>query len=187
MVERKEALGAARCAMQNSRTGMDDVHRAHGTTGVVENPLLLDAQVLGSNLLLQLGDNEVDDGAGVLAMALNGALRQIVQVLRVENVELLQARVEVAVDGGEQGQEDGQEAQIPEGEAAAAAAGAGRLLAGGFRRHWEGCWGEVWEMRKVKTRKLNREDICPWRTPEFHCGACTVHNKERGQIDAQWK
>lgn len=114
---------------------MDDVHRAHGTTSIVENPLLLDAQVLGSNLLLQLGDNEVDDGAGVLAMALNGALRQIVQVLRVENVELLQARVEVAVDRGEKSQENGQEAQVPEGEAAAAAAGAGRLLAGGFGRH----------------------------------------------------
>lgn len=114
---------------------MDDVHRAHGTTGIVENPLLLDAQVLRSNLLLQLGDDEVDDGARVLTMALNGALRQIVQVLRVEDVELVQARVEVAVDRGEQGQENGQEAQIPDGEAAAAAAGAGRLLAGGFGSH----------------------------------------------------
>lgn len=79
---------------------MNDVHCAHGTTGIVENPLLRGAQVVWSNLLLQLGDNEVDDRAGVLAMSLNGALREIVQVLRVENVELLQARVEVAVDGG---------------------------------------------------------------------------------------
>lgn len=55
-------------------------------------------------------------------MGLNGALRQVVQVLWVENVELVQARVEKAVDGREEGQEDGENAEVAEGEAATAAA-----------------------------------------------------------------
>lgn len=43
------------------RTGVDDVHSTHGTTGVVEYPLLLEVQVLSADLGLELGDNEVDD------------------------------------------------------------------------------------------------------------------------------
>lgn len=87
-------------------TGVDNVHGAHGATGVVEHPLLLGAQVVGADLLLQLGNNEVDDGTSVLAVGANGALRHIVQVFRVEDVELLEARIEVSVDSGEQSQED---------------------------------------------------------------------------------
>jgi hypothetical protein len=132
-------------------TGVDDVHGTHGTAGVVEYPLLLSAQVLGADLLLQLGNNEVDDGVGVLAVGADGALRHIVQVLWVKDVELLQARVEVAVDGGEQSQEDGQEAQGLQGEAATAAAGAGGL--GGFGRHLVDC-GRVLEWRKMAIRAL---------------------------------
>lgn len=113
-----------------ARTGMDDVHRAHGATGIVEHPLLLSAQVLGADLLLQLGNNEVDDGASVLAVGLDGALREIGQILGVEDVELLQARVQVAVSSAEEGQEEGEEAQAADGEAATAAAG-GLLVASG--------------------------------------------------------
>lgn len=88
-------------------TGVDNVHSAHGATSVVEYPLLLGAQVVGADLLLQLGNNEVDDGASVLAVSANGTLRHIVQVLGVEDVELLEARIEESVDGREQSQEDG--------------------------------------------------------------------------------
>lgn len=45
----------------DKRTGMDDVHGTHRTAGIVKNPLLLGAQVLGADLLLKFGDNEVDD------------------------------------------------------------------------------------------------------------------------------
>lgn len=139
-------------------TGVDDVHGTHGATGVVEYPLLLGAQVLGLNLLLQLGNNEVDDGAGVLSVSLDRALRQIVQVLRVEDVELLEARIEESVDGGEQGQEDGEEAQGSQGEAATATAGAGGL--GGFGRHCEGCgrvlsWREREKEKGIRAFKFN--------------------------------
>lgn len=82
-------------------TGMNHVHGAHGAAGVVEYPLFLGAQVVGADLLLQLGDNEVDDGASILAVGADGALRHIVQVLRVEDVELLKARIEVSVNSGE--------------------------------------------------------------------------------------
>lgn len=121
-------------------TGVDHVHGAHGTTCIVEDPLLLGAQVVWTDLLLQLGNNEVDDGTGVLAMSANGALGEIVEMVWVEDVELLQARVEESVDGGEQGQEDGEEAQRLEGEAPTAAAGAGAGL--GFGRHG-GLWKRV--------------------------------------------
>jgi hypothetical protein len=83
-------------------------------------------QVGGSDLLLELGNDVVDDGAGVFAVGLDGALGKIVQMLMVEDVELVQARVKEGVDGGEEGQEDGDDAQSAKGEAAAAA---GRLLA----------------------------------------------------------
>ena len=114
-------------------TGVDHVHGAHGAAGVVEYPLLLGAQVVGADFLLQLGDDEVDDGAGVLAVGGDGALRHIVQVLWVEDVELFQTRIEESVDGGEQGQENGEVAEGLQGEAATAAAGAGGP--GGFGRH----------------------------------------------------
>lgn len=92
-------------------TGVDHVHGAHGTASIVEDPLLLSAQVVGADLLLQLGNNEVDNGTSVFAMGADGPLGKIVEVVRVEDVELLQARVEESVDRGEQGKEDGQEAQ----------------------------------------------------------------------------
>lgn len=111
---------------------MDNVHSTHGTTGVVEHPLLLEVQVVDADLGLKLGDNEVDDGIGIIAMGLDGTLRQVVQVLWVEDVELVQARVEVAVDGGEQGQDNGEDAKVAEGEAATAAA---RRLLRGLGRH----------------------------------------------------
>lgn len=93
---------------------MDDIHGTHRTASIVKHPFLLGAQVLRADLLLQLGDNEVDNGAGVIAMSLDRALRKIMQVLGVEDVELVQARVEVAVNSGEEGEEDGQEAETLE-------------------------------------------------------------------------
>lgn len=59
-------------------------------------------------------------------MRLDGALREVAQVLMVENVELVQARVEEAVGGSEDREEEGEDAQVANGEAAAAA---GLLLA----------------------------------------------------------
>lgn len=118
---------------------MDDVHGAHRTTSIVKHPLLLGAQVLGAHLLLQLGDDKVDDGASVITVCLDRALRKIVEVLGIEDVELVQARVEVAVDGGEKREKDGQEAEALEREAATARGGL--FAGGGLRGHGVGCFG----------------------------------------------
>ena len=99
---------------------MDDVHSAHGTTSIVEHPLLLLVQVGGSDLLLELGNDVVDNGTGIITVSLDSALGELVQMLVIEDVELIQARVEEAVDGGEESEEDGEDAQSAEGEAAAA-------------------------------------------------------------------
>lgn len=106
---------------------MDDVHGAHRTTSIVENPFLLVAQVLGADLLLHLGNDEFDDRARVIAVGLDCALREVVQVLWVEDVELFQACVEEAEQRSEKGEEDGEEAKVAQGEAAAATG----LVAGG--------------------------------------------------------
>lgn len=118
-----------------SLTGVNDVHRAHGAASIVENPLLLSAQILLANLVLQLSDDEVNNGARILAMSLDSTLRQIMQVLGIENVELVEARVEEAVQGREQGQENREEAQVLEREAATAAAGGGVFVGRRFGRH----------------------------------------------------
>ena len=99
---------------------MDDVHSAHGTTSIVEHPLLLLVQVGGSDLLLELGNDVVDNGTGIITVSLDSALGELVQMLVIEDVELVQARIEEAVDGGEQSEEDIDDAQSAEGEAAAA-------------------------------------------------------------------
>lgn len=143
-----------------SRTGMDDVHGTHRTTSIVKHPLLLSTQVLRADFLLQLGDNKIDNGPGVIAVCVDRPLREIVQVLGVKDVELVQARVEVAVRGGEQGEEDGQEAKVLEGEAAAAAARRGLLAAGRLGGHGRG-WREWWEVVSKVREKVNLFCGCP--------------------------
>lgn len=90
---------------KRGRTSMDNIHCPHRTTGVVEDPFLVQVQVRVGDLLAQLGDDEVHHRASVIAMSGNGALRQVVQVGGIEDVELLQARVQVAVETSEKGQE----------------------------------------------------------------------------------
>lgn len=84
---------------------MNNIHCPHRTTGVVEHPFLVQVQVRVGDLLAQLGDDEVHDRASVITVSSNGALRQVVQVGRIEDVELLQPRVQVAVETGKKGQE----------------------------------------------------------------------------------
>jgi len=59
-------------------------------------------------------------------------------MLRVKNVELVEARVEEAVQGREQREEHGEQTQIPERKAAAPAARGGRFVGGGLGWHREG-------------------------------------------------
>lgn len=107
---------------------MNDVHGTHSTTGIVENPFLVLVEVVSGDLLVQLGDNEVHHRTGVIAMSLDGALGEVVQLFGIEDVELLKTSVEIAVQRSEDGHEDREETEFAQREAAAAAG----TLAGGI-------------------------------------------------------
>lgn len=102
-----DTMDKYRGGMEQKRgpTSMNNIHCPHRTTGVVEHPFLVQVQVRVGDLLAQLGDDEVHDRASVITVSSNGALRQVVQVGRIEDVELLQPRVQVAVETGKKGQE----------------------------------------------------------------------------------
>lgn len=101
---------------------MDNVHGTHSTTSIVKNPFLVLVDVLAGNLLVQLRDNVVHDSASVVPVCCNGTLREVMQVIRLEDVELFQTRVEEGVESREQGQEDRKEPERTHREARAGAA-----------------------------------------------------------------
>lgn len=106
---------------------MNNVHGTHGTTGIVKHPFLLLIHELAGNLLVQLGDNVVDDAARIIAMGANGSLGEIMQVAGFEDVELVETSVEIGVEGREKGENDGEDGEAAHGAATA------RGLLGGLR------------------------------------------------------
>lgn len=69
-------------------TGVDDVHGPHGTAGVVEDPLLIEVDVvLGTRQLAELVDDVLDNGPSVVSVGSDAALRQVVEVRWLEDVE----------------------------------------------------------------------------------------------------
>lgn len=91
---------------------MNDIHSAHGTTSVVKHPLLILVHIGTRLLLAQFVDDEADDGLGIIAVCADSSLGKIVQVFRLEDVELIQAGIEIGVKCGEQGQEDCDETEL---------------------------------------------------------------------------
>lgn len=78
------ALGADRSTKDNQvlrDRGVDDVHGAHGSAGIVEDPVLLDIDDMGGKLRRQLVDDVLDGGAGVVAVVLDAALVQVREVV----------------------------------------------------------------------------------------------------------
>lgn len=89
---------------------MDDVHGPHCAAGVVEDPLLIQVDMVGEGgLAVQLADDVGDDAAGVVAVGGDGALGEVVQVVRVEDVEGLEALLEQVDDGAQQADEGREE------------------------------------------------------------------------------
>ena len=86
---------------------MNDIHGSHGSSSVVENPFLLQVHISTGDLLIQLGDNEVDHGTSIVAMGSDGTLGQVVELGGCEDVEGLQVRVQEEIDGREDGEDDG--------------------------------------------------------------------------------
>ena len=111
---------------------MNDIHGTHRTASIVKNPLLLLVHVLAGNLLVQLSDDVFDNTTRVVAMSSNGTLREIVQMLLVEDVELVETSVKIGVKGREKGQENSDEAEAAHGETAAGLFASRGLRMGGF-------------------------------------------------------
>lgn len=101
---------------------MDDVHGAHGTAGVVEDPVLLEVDVCGRPLA-ELGDDVGHDVARVVAVGGDCALGHVAQVVNVEDVEPVEVLLDQPDDRRQQAGHDGEDGQ----QAAETTAGSGGL------------------------------------------------------------
>lgn len=102
---------------------MDDVHAAHGAASIVEHPLLLDVPLrvdVGRVVLVQLGDDVLDDLGGVVAVGRDAALREAVQLVEPEDVELLEVLLDQVHNRRQQAEQDPDEGEDPSQAAAAA-------------------------------------------------------------------
>lgn len=86
---------------------MDDVHGAHGAAGIVEDPVLLEVDVLRVPLA-QLRDDVADNGPGVVAVGVDGALGHVVQVLRVKDVEAVEILLDHPDDRRQETRQEGE-------------------------------------------------------------------------------
>ena len=91
--------------------GVDDVHGAHGAAGVVEDVLLVQVDIVGVQAM-QLRGDVAHDAARVVAVRRDATLSQILQVVRLEDVEdvgvlldQIDQRREHANENGEVGEE----------------------------------------------------------------------------------
>lgn len=70
-------------------TGVENPHATHRTASIVEHPVLLQVDIPG-HLLVQLRDDILHHSSGIVAMLRNRALRNIMQMVLVEDVESLE-------------------------------------------------------------------------------------------------
>lgn len=90
--------------------GMNNVHGAHRAARIVKHPVLLEVDI-PRHLFVELVDNVPDDAARVVAVPGYAPLREVVQVVRLEDVEALQVLVEDVDDRGEERREEGQDGE----------------------------------------------------------------------------
>lgn len=89
-------------------TSMDNVHGAHGTASIVEHPLLVQVDI-GRVHTMELRDNVVNNGLGVVTMLGNSALRKVMQMLVIEDVEFLKILLKNVVNGEDSTQKSSDE------------------------------------------------------------------------------
>lgn len=87
-------------------TGMDNVHGAHGTAGIVEDILLVQVDMVRMHTRQLLG-NVVYYCLRVIAMGCDTALRQVMQVVLVKDIEGLEILLNQVYDGREYTNQDG--------------------------------------------------------------------------------
>lgn len=73
---------------------MNDIHGAHGASGIIEDPLLIQVDIPARQLLTQLANDELHDRTGIVPMSANGTQRQIMQLRGSEDVEPFQVQVQ---------------------------------------------------------------------------------------------
>lgn len=97
---------------------MDDIHGAHSTAGVVKHPFLLDIDVvLHSRALSQLVHNVLNDRPGVVAMRSNTALRKVMEMVRLKDVERLEPLLGKVNQGGQDADNNSKELEPAEAAA----------------------------------------------------------------------
>lgn len=93
-------------------TGVDNVHGTHGTTGVVEDPFLVEVdEARGRSLTVQLVHNVANHTARVISMCGDAPLSQVVQVIWREDVERIESLLEEVHDRAEKADQHGQDCQ----------------------------------------------------------------------------
>jgi hypothetical protein len=89
---------------------MNYVHPAHGPTGIVEYPFLVQVDVVGVHLRELVGD-VAHDRPRVIAMCLDSPLRQVVQLIRLQDVEGVEVLLQQVDDRREDADQYGDESQ----------------------------------------------------------------------------
>lgn len=78
---------------------MDDIHGSHGSTGIIEDPFFLYAEVrFHGRDFAKLRDNARHYSLGLVVMLLNCVEGDLVELLGSENVELFEVGLEDGVD-----------------------------------------------------------------------------------------
>lgn len=113
---------------------MDNVHGPHGTARIVKHPVLLDVDVR-RQLGAQLVDNVLDGGARVVAVAVDAALGQVLQVVQLKDVKFVEVLLGDVDDRGEQRRQEAEDGQEAADATTAVGAGGGRILLLRFQRH----------------------------------------------------
>ena len=90
--------------VEQGRTSVDDVHLPHCSAGVVEHPFLLEVEVgLDGVCVVELLDDVVDYGGCVVAVSVYATPGNGMQLIRIEDIEVVQTGLKVlvhAVQGG---------------------------------------------------------------------------------------
>jgi hypothetical protein len=117
---------------------MDNVHGTHGTAGVVEDPLLIQVDVVGVQLR-QLAGDLVHNLTRVVPVLLETAQDKIVQVVGLQEVEGLEVLLQDVEDRGQEAEEDGAPGQ--QTRRTARHHGCGDNNNGLWDRRGKGIWG----------------------------------------------
>jgi hypothetical protein len=97
---------------------MDDIHGAHSTAGVIEHPFLLEIdEVFHSWALSQLVDNVLNDRPGVVTVGSNTALGEIVEMVRLKDVERLESLLREVNQWGQDANDNSKELEPAEAAA----------------------------------------------------------------------